>query len=334
MLEPSQEDTVFLLFSDPEIQFMCSGLSPPLPVRNLPPTPYRLRLNYLDVFNFTDISCQQFISSSPSHIRGRKTLLTNDDIKSTKVPSNLSLADISPAQFQPGYGYMKAIATRASLIPRIASSICTISSPSRFCSSSQPSPPPQPQLETQNPDDDANKARALQNQLWALLQNQKRATRPLETFKRTDLTVFERCERETAMMFDSDDAVPITNSPERRSEDDDGEDMLDTHQADRWEILEDEQDESLFSFATSDGFCLSSQGPDAEMIFDEDDGDEEDFLPREEASGESALAAPKKTEDESWPWLAKEQQKKGDVFGGWDYNKHELYQDAGEQMLF
>ncbi|KAL8653638.1 MAG: hypothetical protein Q9210_001976 [Variospora velana] len=314
---------------------MCSGLSPPLPVQNLPPTPYCLRLNPLDVLNLIDVSFQQVISGSPSHIRGRKTLLTSDDIKSTKESSNLSLADISPAQFQPGYRYTKAIATRASLIPRIASSICTISSRSRFCSYTQPSPPSQPQLECQTPNDDTTRARALQNQLWALLQNQKRATRPLETSKRTDLTVFERCVRETAMMFDSDDAAPVTNSPERRSEDDGGEDMLDTHRADRCEILEDEQDESLFSsFATSDGFCLSSQGPYVEMIFDDDDGDEEDFLPREEASGEPALGPPKKTGDESWPWLAKQQQEKRDFSGGRGYNKRELYQDAGEQMLF
>ncbi|KAL9052275.1 MAG: hypothetical protein Q9206_004374 [Seirophora lacunosa] len=339
ILEPNQGAADSLLFSDLGTQSMCSNLSPPLLSQNLPPTPRCLQLDLFDVSNIIDVSLHQVISGSPTHTRSHKRLATNDDIKLLKVCRNLSLADISPAQFRPGY--MKAIAIRAPLISRIASSISTTSSRSRSCT--QCLSPPQPQPEPQVSSNATTTASILRTQLWALLQNHEWPTTPLETFKCTEMTVFERCERAKAMMFDSDDVAPITNPPKRRRKEDD-DDMLDTPGVDGCEMLDDEEDKSLFrSFETSN----SSQGSDMEMIFDnEDDYVEEFSLLGEEASEEPSLVVSRKTGNHfspclqksyasRYPWLAgRQRETEDDKFADLGYNTNELFQEADVQLLF
>ncbi|KAI4112883.1 MAG: hypothetical protein LQ345_006036 [Seirophora villosa] len=339
ILEPHQGAADSLLFSDLGTQSMCSNLSPPLLAQNLPPTPRCLQLDLLDVLNIIDVSLHQVISGSPTHTRSYKRLATNDDIKLLRVCRNLSLADISPAQFRPGY--MKAIAIRAPLISRIASSISTTSSRSRSCT--QCLWPPQPQPEPQVSSNATTTASILRTQLWALLQNHKWPTTPLETFKCTQITVSERCEMAKAMMFDSDDVAPITNPPKRRRKEDD-EDMLDTPGVDGCEMLDDEEDKSLFrSFETSN----SSQGSDMEMIFDnEDDYVEEYSLLGEEASEEPWLVVPRTTRNDflpclqksyasRYPWLAgRQREAEDDKFADLGYNTNELFQEADVQLLF
>ncbi|KAI4088375.1 MAG: hypothetical protein LQ344_006118 [Seirophora lacunosa] len=310
ILEPNQGAADSLLFSDLGTQSMCSNLSPPLLAQNLPPTPRCLQLDLFDVLNIIDVSLHQVISGSPTHTRSHKRLATNDDIKLLKVCRNLSLADISPAQFRPGY--MKVLLPfHPALSYRLHNATTTAS--------------------------------ILRTQLWALLQNHEWPTTPLETFKCTEMTVFERCERAKAMMFDSDDVAPITNPPKRRRKEDD-DDMLDTPGVDGCEMLDDEEDKSLFrSFETSN----SSQGSDMEMIFDnEDDYVEEFSLLGEEASEEPSLVVSRKTGNHfspclqksyasRYPWLAgRQRETEDDKFADLGYNTNELFQEADVQLLF
>lgn len=146
-----------------------------------------------------------------------------------------------------------------------------------------------------------------------------------------------------AMMFDSDDVAPITNPPKRRRKEDD-EDMLDTPGVDGCEMLDDEEDKSLFrSFETSN----SSQGSDMEMIFDnEDDYVEEYSLLGEEASEEPWLVVPRTTRNDflpclqksyasRYPWLAgRQREAEDDKFADLGYNTNELFQEADVQLLF
>ncbi|KAL9013786.1 MAG: hypothetical protein Q9173_001543 [Seirophora scorigena] len=339
ILEPNKGAAGSLLFSDSGTQPMCSNLSPPLLSQNLPPTPRCLQLDVFDVLNTIDVSLHQVISGSPTHTRSHKRPATNDDIKLTKVCRNLSLADISPAQFRPGY--MKAIATRAPLISRIASSISTTSSRSRSCTQrfSSPQPQPEPQISSNA----TTIACILRTQLWALLQNHQWPTTPLETFNCTEMTVSERCERAKAMMFDFDDVAQITNPPKRRRNEDD-EDMLDTHGVDGCEMLDEEEDKSLFRwFETSN----SSQASGMEMIFDNDDDYVEQYsLLGEKASEEPPLAVPwkigndfspclQKSYASRYPWLAgRQREAEGDKFGDLGCNTNELFQEADVELLF
>ncbi|KAL8962437.1 MAG: hypothetical protein Q9193_001150 [Seirophora villosa] len=353
ILGPKQGAADSLLFSDLGTQSMCSNLSPPLLAQTLPPTPRCLQLDLFELLNIIGVSLHQVISGSPTHTRSHKRLATNDDIKLLKVCRNLSLADISPAQFRPGYmkvllpfhpalSYrLTAIAIRAPLISRIASSISTTCSRSRICT--QCLSPPQPQPEPQVSSNATTTASILRNQLWALLQNHEWPTTPLETFKCTEMTVSERCERAKAMMFDSDDVALITNPPKRRRKEDD-EDMLDTPGVDGCEMLDDEEDKSLFRwFETSN----SSQGSDLEMIFDNEDDYVEGYsLLGEEASEEASLVVPRKIGNDfspclqksyasRYPWLAgRQREAEDDKSEDLGYNTNELFQEADVQLLF
>ncbi|KAL8674973.1 MAG: hypothetical protein Q9168_000677 [Polycauliona sp. 1 TL-2023] len=179
-----------------------------------------------------------------------------------KAVSNISLADISPALFRPGY--MKAIAQRAHLIARIASSIFSISSRSRtrhpLCSDSvaeSPSPTASGPV----------KPSQLQIQLWYLLQKRKWPTEALEPLDQMIIGTCNRYEQDPELMLDSEGSERV---PWKFQETDD-EIMLDPG----IELIGDmdEDDEDLFS--TYEGTpCWSQDTASLDMMLESDEDEE------------------------------------------------------------
>ncbi|KAL8937802.1 MAG: hypothetical protein Q9211_003497 [Gyalolechia sp. 1 TL-2023] len=307
MLDSDEENKDDLLFADLEFNLTMPTISKsPLagtqPQSRHPPSSlHHPSPNLdLDLLKLIDASLRHTISGAPSPTRSTKKSIPSD-ITLAKPSSSPTLAEVAPVLFRPGY--MQAISHRAPFIPRIASSLSAILSRSRSrtpnhghhpsttpANNNRPSPQPPPP----NP-----QAKELQPPLWHLLQTRKWPTTPLEPLECPRPEVFERCEREGAMLLSSSPSLPASTFASRsggggsisaaetkngeaedeEEDDDDDADMLDTHPyhcGGGHGMLDDndgEEEEDLFS-SSVEGTPFASQemggaGDEEEMLDDE-----------------------------------------------------------------
>ncbi|KAL8907907.1 MAG: hypothetical protein Q9207_001144 [Kuettlingeria erythrocarpa] len=271
-LDCSANDTEMMLFPDPE-------LMPGTPyVPTPPPQPPPSRP--LNLLKLIDASLRHTIGGTPA--LSRITKATPSDARLKKTSASPSVASVCPALFRPGY--IEAIAARAPLISRIASSFATIAARSF----SHP-PPSEPGL-LRSP-----AASELQPQLWHLLQKRQWPATPLEPLDCDDPSVFERHLHDQIMMFDSEDlgleaSVFGTNSPTVAVKEDEG--MLVNHTpvcSGDQEMLEiDEVDEDLFSSLESTPFSSQDFGVERTILKEEGGGGEYLLLNEAESSYSSS----------------------------------------------
>ncbi|KAL8763797.1 MAG: hypothetical protein Q9184_000499 [Pyrenodesmia sp. 2 TL-2023] len=320
----------------------------PLPQHSQPPPPS------LNILKLVDASLRYTIGGIPAPSKTTKKGAPSG-VRLMKTSLSPSLADISPALFRPGYlkvtpthclpfssqlpltsqltaNTHQAIAARAPLISRIASSLASIAArPLIHSSPSEPEPKLEPEPSRPSSTSD------LQSQLWRLLQKRKWPTTPLEPLDYDDVSVFERHARDEIIMFDPKDSQLeasnfYTHWPRVKIKE--NADMLDYHTplypGDGGMLEPDEGDEDLFSSLGSTHF--SSQGlGEEEMILEEEEEGEEDLLLNEAES--SHLFGTR--EVSSVPWLRDE--------GVWDVDLQEARfdgfigaesDDGALQMLF
>ncbi|KAL9605209.1 MAG: hypothetical protein Q9179_001603 [Wetmoreana sp. 5 TL-2023] len=232
-------------------------------IRDIPSTLQPTQPSLANFIRLIDASFRHTISGTRSPNKRIDKVTPILKITLAKATSNPSLGDISPPLFRPGY--MKAIADRAHLISRIASSI------SNICSRSRPSLQP-----TQSED--------LQTKLWHLLQKRRWPTQDLEPVSRDDLLAFTTHTRaRQATLFDSDqesDGAGIVKEVEEEEEEGD-KDMLDNCSG-----MVEEEDEDLFSSYETTPFSSSQErGADEVMMMleeEEDRGEKEEMLLEED----------------------------------------------------
>ncbi|KAL8936511.1 MAG: hypothetical protein Q9216_004891, partial [Gyalolechia sp. 2 TL-2023] len=224
MLDSEGENKDDLLFPDPEVLVIPrSPLTGTRSVFQQPPSSSsQNRPSKLDLLKFIDASLRHTIAGTPFATRSTKKS-SLPDIKLAKPSSSPSLSEIAPALFRPGY--MQTISHRASLIPRIASSLSAILSRSLSRTSQHPnreSPTPQANNHTDLLTPQTNNinnsppqlfypqttARELQPNLWYLLRNRKWPIEPLEPLECDSSEVFERCERDGVMLLSSPHLSP------------------------------------------------------------------------------------------------------------------------------
>ncbi|KAL8930252.1 MAG: hypothetical protein Q9208_000869 [Pyrenodesmia sp. 3 TL-2023] len=321
MLKLNEDHFDMLLYPDPRPMPAIPNVSlPKYPQYTQHPQPPPLGLSILKL---VDASLRHTISGTPAP---SKTTAKGapSDVRLTKTSPSPSLADISPALFRPGY--LKAIAARAPLISRIASSLATIAARSLIHPLSS-EPEPSPPLSTSE----------LQPQLWRLLQKRKWPTSPLEPLDCGDASIFERHAGDEIIMSDSEDprpeaSNPYTNSPRAKIKED--MDMLDCHTplhfGDGTMLEADKGDEDLFSSLESTPFSSQDSGGD-EMILEEEEEGEEDLLLNEADS--SYLFGTR--EVVTVPWLQDERVRDADLreesFDGYVGSESD---DGALQMLF
>ncbi|KAL8704081.1 MAG: hypothetical protein Q9201_002742 [Fulgogasparrea decipioides] len=243
-------------------------------IRDIPSTLQPTQPSLANFIRLIDASFRHTISGTRSPNKRIDKVTPILKITLAKATSNPSLGDISPPLFRPGYmkrlviddeHRIQAIADRAHLISRIASSI------SNICSRSRPSLQP-----TQSED--------LQTKLWHLLQKRRWPTQDLEPVSRDDLLAFTTHTRaRQATLFDSDqesDGAGIVKEVEEEEEEGD-KDMLDNCSG-----MVEEEDEDLFSSYETTPFSSSQErGADEVMMMleeEEDRGEKEEMLLEED----------------------------------------------------
>ncbi|KAL8737642.1 MAG: hypothetical protein Q9181_001485 [Wetmoreana brouardii] len=227
--------------------------------RDITPTPQPPEPNLANFFRLIDASFRHTISGTRSTDRRINKVINIPDITLAKATPNPSLADISPSIFRPGYmkrlviddeHRIQAIADRAPLISRIASSISNICSRSRKLS--------QPR---QNDD--------LQPKLWYLLQRRKWPTQDLEPVVSCDdlLALTNHACARRATLFDSDqesDRAGVVKEVEKEED----KDMLDLFSG----MMEDEDDDLFLSYETTPLFSSSQERGADEVMLEDDEG--------------------------------------------------------------
>ncbi|KAL8660209.1 MAG: hypothetical protein Q9226_000010 [Calogaya cf. arnoldii] len=198
------------------------------------------------------------------------------DIQLIQALSDISLADISPALFRPGY--MKAISQRAHLISHISSSISSICSRLRTrhqCASDSVTASSSKLLGLVKPSQ-------LQTRLWHLLQKRKWPTEPLEPLGDSTMLSCNQYKRDRELILDSDE---LEKEVQRRETDDDTILDIDRQFADTM----DEDDDDLFSSYERTPFS-SQDTVSLEMMLESDEDEElmleDDVLLLSEGFGE------------------------------------------------
>ncbi|KAL8786999.1 MAG: hypothetical protein Q9213_002434 [Squamulea squamosa] len=225
-----------------------------------PATSSQPALEPLGFIQLIDVSLRHALSGiAPPRTNLGRPGADASDIQLAHATSITSLADISPALFRPGY--VKAIFQRAPLIPRIASSISSIS----FRSRNRHHPSPDLEIPSTAPLIEV-KSSQLQVELWHLLQKRKWPTTALEPLDVDVIDTFKRCKKGQMMILDSNENDESPLEAEREAKGD--EDMLDPY------IEMGEVDEDLFSSYERTPFSSQSTSLSYdEMMLDSEEDD-------------------------------------------------------------
>ncbi|KAL9001166.1 MAG: hypothetical protein Q9169_000350 [Polycauliona sp. 2 TL-2023] len=188
-----------------------------------------------------------------------------DDLQLVKAVSNTSLAEVSPALFRPGY--MKAIAQRAHLISRIASSISSSSSRSHKAHQSCSDPT----AASSSPKLRPVKTSQLQTQLWHLLQKKEWPTEDLIPLEKVTIGTYHRNEQDFELNLEPDEHEGVPPRDLERGETDD--EMMVDLGLDFIGLMDEDDDEDLFSIYERTP-CSSQDTTSLDIMLDYDEDDE------------------------------------------------------------